>query len=173
MTTITGQLDPVDITTNTRTNRIYVLDRGSRPRALNIISGFSHEVVTTIPFEGFSPIRVAVNPQTGRVYVYGYFPSEIKVVQDFVKGVDELLDELIAGVEALPPSVPGPQRKALVRKLEEAIKALDRGNVTVVINKLGDFTDQVEGLIGAGQISVAEGQPLIDAAESIIGQLGG
>ena len=66
---------------------------------------------------------------------------------------------------------PGPQANGLTRKLDAAIDALERGNVRVAVNKLGDFIKQVQGLVGAGKLPPADGQALIATAQSIIDQL--
>ncbi len=47
----------------------------------------------------------------------------------------------------------------------------EKGNVGPAINKLGDFIKQVQGLVNAGKLPAADGQSLIDTAQSIIDQL--
>ncbi len=88
----------------------------------------------------------------------------------------ERIDLLIADVQDLVDRgvlQPGPEARGLIRKLEEAKKALNKGNVGPAINKLGDFIDQVQGLVNAGKLPAADGQALIDTAQSIIDQLSG
>ncbi len=61
----------------------------------------------------------------------------------------------------------------LIRKLKEAKKALNKCNVRPAINNLGDFVNQVQGLVNARKLPPADGQSLIDTAQSIIDQLSG
>ena len=86
----------------------------------------------------------------------------------------EEVELLRSQVQALVPDPLRSQRaKPLLSKLREAIKNLDRGRIRPAINKLRDFIDQLNALINSGELTAEQAQPLIDAANSIINQLGG
>ena len=56
--------------------------------------------------------------------------------------------------------------------LEDAIESLDEGKTKKARNKLNAFINHVQGLIGDGVLSAAEGQALIDDANNIRAELG-
>jgi hypothetical protein len=62
---------------------------------------------------------------------------------------------------------------ALLSKLDTAVKKMDQGKDTVAANLLHAFIDQVDDYIAAGILTPAVGQPLIDAANQVISNLGG
>jgi hypothetical protein len=65
-----------------------------------------------------------------------------------------------------------PQGNGLINgKLDVAIKRLDNNDIDGAIAKLREFIDQVNVFISSGKLTVAEGQPLIDAANAIIAAL--
>ena len=51
------------------------------------------------------------------------------------------------------------------------IQQLNQGNVATAINQLQAFVNHVQGFLNAGVLTVAQGQPLIDAANNIIAYL--
>ena len=59
----------------------------------------------------------------------------------------------------------------LLAKLDAATRQLNRGNVQAAKNILQALIQQVQSFIADGILSAAEGQPLIDAAQSAINQL--
>ncbi|MDA2932434.1 hypothetical protein MYX19_04685 [Nitrospinae bacterium AH-259-F20] len=63
------------------------------------------------------------------------------------------------------------QGNALVAKLGAAIKKLDQGKDNAAINQLEAFINQVSALVKGGVLSDADGQPLINAANTIISEL--
>jgi DNA-binding beta-propeller fold protein YncE len=62
---------------NSATDRIYV----GRPRKLHIADGGSHAVVLTVDLPSYNPY-LAVNEQTGRVYIAHRYHDLLSVVQD-------------------------------------------------------------------------------------------
>ena len=60
---------------------------------------------------------------------------------------------------------------SLMVKLESAIKKLQKGKSGGAISKLMALIDQVNGFISTGVLTAAEGDPLIDAANSIIDEI--
>lgn len=64
------------------------------------------------------------------------------------------------------------QANTLLAKLEAAYQKINTGNVTATINQLQAFINQVNADIGPGKHTLAQGQPLIDAANAIIAALG-
>jgi hypothetical protein len=63
------------------------------------------------------------------------------------------------------------QGNSLIVKLEGALEKLDRGQPKPAANQLGAFVNEVDSLIDEGVLTPEEGQPLIDAAQSIIDQI--
>jgi hypothetical protein len=63
--------------------------------------------------------------------------------------------------------------KALMAKLDGAIKQLEKGKTKTAVNELHAFINQVEAMISFNFLAPWEGQPLIDAANAIIAALGG
>ena len=59
------------------------------------------------------------------------------------------------------------QANALASKLEAAVRSLGRGRGNAACSQLGAFVNQVTGLIDAGVVTSAQGQPLIDAATDV------
>ena len=80
----------------------------------------------------------------------------------------ESLDQAVTDLEGI---LNKGNANALHKKLAQALKKLDRGQVHVSINLLNAFINQVHDLIAAGKLSHLQGQPLIDAATMIITEL--
>jgi sugar lactone lactonase YvrE len=88
--------------------------------------------------------------------------------QQIKKLIDDMNRLIIEGKIA-----PGKKDKGMIRKLNEALTALGRGNERVACNKLHDFIDQVNAAINADPLTEEEGQVLIDAAIALIDELCG
>jgi pullulanase len=68
------------------------------------------------------------------------------------------------------------QGNSLMVKLEGALEKLDGGQpkqAVKAVNRLNAFSNEVQSLIDEGVLTLEEGQPLIDAAQSIIDQIEG
>ena len=63
------------------------------------------------------------------------------------------------------------QATSFLVKLDAATRQLNGGNVQAAKNILQAFIQQVQSFIADGILSAADGQPLIDAAQSAINQL--
>jgi CSLREA domain-containing protein len=83
---------------------------------------------------------------------------------------------LTKSVEALGPDGTGTlnkgQTKSLLVTLDVVLMMLERGQSPVALNNLLAFIDKVETLTADGVLTTEEGQPLIDAAEQIIAEIG-
>jgi hypothetical protein len=63
------------------------------------------------------------------------------------------------------------QGTSFLAKLDAATRQLNGGNLRAAKNILQAFIQQVQSFIANGILSGADGQPLIDAAQSAINQL--
>lgn len=95
-----------------------------------------------------------------------HFPGPVAAVAKVTSIIKEVEDLASAGI------LTQAQAKGLIGKLNEAIKNLKQGKAGPAVNKLQDFIDQVNGFINGGVLQPDEGQPLIDAAEAIIPDIG-
>jgi len=82
------------------------------------------------------------------------------------------IDAIISNVQALVASgvLNNGEGNALLVKLQHAIQHLDSGNATTAANDLQSFVNEVTDYIAQDLLTGAEGQPLIDEADSIIAQ---
>ncbi len=83
-----------------------------------------------------------------------------------------LFDDEILAVQALIEEVEGLELKqgkenSLTKKLDAAIKHLEKDRTRGACQKLNDFIDQVNAFINGGILDPVEGQDLIDSAELI------
>jgi hypothetical protein len=85
-------------------------------------------------------------------------------IQNLIDDVDNLLNE---------GKISDGKARGMIRKLNEALDALERGNETAACRKLHDFIDQVNAAILSDPLTPEEGQALIDAANEIINELCG
>jgi pullulanase/glycogen debranching enzyme len=85
----------------------------------------------------------------------------------------EHLGHLIAEIEALVGAgrLNKGQGNALITKLEQAIKHLDREDPETALDVLNAFQNQVLAYVNGGVLTLEEGQGLLDAANAIIGQI--
>ena len=104
----------------------------------------------------------------GSVIVYDDLTFSPPSPQQLIGLIVESVEDLVVG-----GVLKAGQANGLIKKLEEAIKVLEMGNVQPAIQKLGDFIDQVQSYINRGKFTSGEGQPLIDAAQSVIEELSG
>ena len=65
------------------------------------------------------------------------------------------------------------QANALLKKLAHAQAMIARGKTKTAINGLNAFINQVEAWISSGILTAAQGEPLIEAAENVIADIGG
>jgi hypothetical protein len=125
------------------------------------------------------------DPGPDQVLYLGLYGDEVWQLQDadpdrpyilpVVEGqdaVDGLLGERIEQLIA-DGSLSRGQGNALLNKLGAAIKKLDQGKDEVAINLLQALINQVSDFVDEGILTPAEGQSLIDAANQIIGAIGG
>ena len=85
-------------------------------------------------------------------------------IQAIIDAVEQLQDDgVLSNGQANP----------LINHLQQAIHKIDQGQTTQAIHKLQSFITGVNALISNGTLTLAQGQPLIDAANQIIAALGG
>jgi hypothetical protein len=80
------------------------------------------------------------------------------------------IDEIVTDVETLTADgdLNRGQGNALLKKLRNAAKKLDRGHATAAADLLHSFIDQVDDLVSEGVLEPAEGQALIATASELI-----
>lgn len=88
-----------------------------------------------------------------------------QAIQNLIDDVNRLVNE--------GKISPGKKDVGMIRKLNEALDAHERGNDRVACNKLHDFIDQVNAAILSDPLTPEEGQELIDAANTLINILCG
>jgi len=86
-----------------------------------------------------------------------------------------IINGLIARVQGLAALgiLDASYESGLVAKLKDALRALERENTRVAMNKLEDFISQINGLVSAGKLSPLEGQSLIACANAAVSVLTG
>jgi hypothetical protein len=90
-----------------------------------------------------------------------------------VQTAQQALQTLKAQVNALVPGTLTAQKaNTLTNKLDAAIKQLDSGNTAAACTQLQDFIILVNAYIGNGTLTSAQGQPLINAANAVKGDIG-
>ncbi len=80
---------------------------------------------------------------------------------------EEATEELIDDVQALDAGLNQGSKNSLKKKLENAIKALDKDDVADAIQKINDFINQVMAQSGK-KISVEDADALIALANAIL-----
>ncbi len=139
---------------------------------------FEATPLSGIGFELHSTLRTSTDPivQTSTFDpATGIFSVPARTTAVFVapRPIAEQIYLILEGVEALVDSGvlnPG-QGNALIKKLENALAKIARGNASAGVNQLWAFIHQVEAFVNAGVLSPEEGQALIDPALALIGSL--
>jgi len=87
--------------------------------------------------------------------------------------VEDQIENLMARVEDLVAAglLNRGNGNALVSKLRNALKRLDKGNEKAAVNQINAFINQVRAFINSGKLPEEEGQILIDIASNIIKDL--
>ncbi len=92
-----------------------------------------------------------------------------------LKGVDikTQIENLIDDVYILSDEVGLNQGEtnALISKLENALKSLEKENIQAACNQMGAFINQVNAIFNSGRLTAEQRQVLIDVAQSIIVEL--
>jgi hypothetical protein len=86
--------------------------------------------------------------------------------QERLGGLIEEVEDLVAA-----GSLNHGQGNALIAKLDQAIKNLDKGKPETALNVLNAFTNQVTDLVNSGVLTPEEGQELMEAADAIRHQI--
>ena len=94
-------------------------------------------------------------------------PAADKVVTATFITVEQAIDDLIQDVEDLDDDLKQGPKNSLKRKLQNAKKALNKGNVVDAVQKIDDFINEVMAQSGK-KISVSDADDLIAAANAIL-----
>ena len=89
-----------------------------------------------------------------------------------VKTAAQTIQDMKTAVQALQPPLSGTQVQGLLSKLQAALDAINQNKMNVACNKLADFILQVQGYIGNGTLTSAQGQPLINSANHVRNTIG-
>ena len=79
-------------------------------------------------------------------------------IDDLIEDIEDLVDDGLLN---------NGQGNSLISKLENIINKLNNGKTSVACNQLGAFINHVNAFINGGTLTSAEGQPLIDVAQTI------
>ena len=90
-------------------------------------------------------------------------PNPLQAIQALISNVESLVAQGVLNHG---------NGNALISKLEAARKQLERGHVRPAGNQINAFINQVEAFIRSRKLTPQQGQPLIDAAMSILLQIG-
>ncbi|MCL4264796.1 MAG: hypothetical protein KJ069_16355 [Anaerolineae bacterium] len=121
--------------------------------------------VCEYPDDGAFTARGRIKDKDGDFTDYAVAVEVLTVQQAVESSIDNVQELVNAGV------LNQGQGNALLNRLEDVIDKLNQGQTNVAINRLQAFINQVNGLMNAGVLSSAEGLPLIDAANRLIGVL--
>ena len=113
-------------------------------------------------------VQLAVDPAYA---AFGSLGSEFDVTLVIVTPVT--IPDVVAAVGALEGSgaVNHGVANALTSKLLAAQASLASGNPTAARTQLRAFVSQLEALVRSGQLTSAQAQPLIDAAQALLATL--
>lgn len=114
------------------------------------------------PNSGAFTVKGQISDKDGGATVY----SAVITVLSPQQALQTLIDDLNALKDA--GVINQGQAISLIVKLQNAISSLNAGNTTSAVNKIQAFTNQVEGFINGGNLTLEEGQPLLDKAQHII-----
>jgi len=167
---------------------------GGGVSSVSVIDTASNTEIANVPVG--SPNGIAVTPDGAVVYVSDISNNTVSIIRtsfnlvvasvavgNFPQGIafgtleeepEVTIESLIAQVEALITggTLTQNQRDGLIDKLEEAGAKIDAGQTSAACNQLSAFINQVQGLINNGSLTTAQGQALINAANSIKTNLG-
>jgi hypothetical protein len=110
-------------------------------------------------------VTIALERPTA-VRAFGTPPPIDPTPEALLQYMGELVDELVAAGE-----LNSGQGRALSATLDAAAANLEQGNTTAAINNVQAFIHQVEAFIQRGILSQADGDVLLDAAETLIDEL--
>jgi len=101
------------------------------------------------------------------------FPFEVDFLAFSAPTIEDRTENAISEVVGLVETgvLTGGQGNALIGKLEDALKKLNRGKTKPALNKLNAFINQVTDLIDNETLTQGQGDALIAAAQAIIDQI--
>jgi YVTN family beta-propeller protein len=159
---------------------------------VSVIATGTNSVVASVDV-GLLPFDLAMTPNGSFVYVADLLSATVSVIETanntrvatvivdpqlvalaLRSSPREKLEGVVVEVERLVEAGPLPagQGKALLSTLAAADRQLEGGNDNAAANLYRAFINQVRADINAGIIAPEQGQPLIDAAQNAIDQLG-
>ena len=164
----TSSLGEVTTTAQTRSATVNLRDWYTDPASLpagqyDVVLEYVNESLDpalvngacTEPDACFEPVWVGIAPAAAATIT----------VKNIAAGTS-LLDQLIADVRALMPSIDPKLGNSLLSKLLDARNFLDKGNPNGTCNKLKDFIAQVNAQTGKG-LTAEQAAPLIASATQI------
>jgi hypothetical protein len=116
-----------------------------------------------------------VNPEMEIVADPGIEASQLKAAEIGSSAEIDYLMSLIADIESLVDGgvLNKGQANALIVKIENAIKSLEKGNSNAAENQLSALISQTEDFVDNGIFTKVQGQTLITVAENVIALLDG
>ena len=147
-TLVSGLTLPIDVALDVPSGKMYFTEEGSGMISRANLDGTGLEILLT----GLSA------------------PEAIEVV--IVKTPEENVQDLIDIITDLinTGDIPNGQGTSLLATLNNILNSIQPGNPNA-INLLHTFINKVETFIASGKITQEIGQPLIDAAQTVIAQL--
>jgi len=88
-----------------------------------------------------------------------------------IKEIENLIDDVEYLIDNGDMELNNGQITAFLAKLQNAVDKVESDQINAAIGQLNAFINQVNAFINAGSVSPADGQALIDGAQSIIAAL--
>lgn len=160
-------------------NLIYL--SGIFSDTVSVFDGTSNALIATIPIDKMNlccvgPVGVGVNPTTNRIYVADDFINKTSVIglvtpQEAIQLLIDHVNRLVAA-GALTQNQ-GDSLNVTLNLVKEKLSAGDTQGAMNALKVLDNaFINKVNALINSGNLTQAQGQALIDEANSLISQVG-
>ena len=96
--------------------------------------------------------------------------SPTQSFQIIVLSAEQQTQQMVDDVQALKDAgdLGNGQANPVLNFLDQALKDLDKGKTSQAVKKLGDFVDRIQDFLDDGTLTLSQGQPLIDAANTAI-----
>ncbi len=170
-------VDVTRIAVDPTANRIYITSLFTD--IVTVLDGATNAIVATVPTPALGPsgpVGVGVNPTTNRIYVADSHSDNVSVIglvtpQQAVQLLIDHVNRLVAS-GALTQNQ-GDALKVTLNLAKEKLTAGDIQGAMTALKLLDNaFVNKVNALINSGNLTQAQGQDLINEANSLISQLG-